>query len=66
MSNALELPGLVKHFGPKVVAVAGLEPGRPQGSLFGLVGPNGAGKTTTLSMATGLLRPDVGTALPAE
>jgi ABC-2 type transport system ATP-binding protein len=26
------------------------------------VGPNGAGKTTTLSMATGLLRPDFGTA----
>ena len=34
----------------------------PQGSFFGLVGPNGAGKTTTLSMATGLLRPDAGTA----
>jgi ABC-2 type transport system ATP-binding protein len=30
--------------------------------MFGLVGPNGAGKTTTLSMATGLLRPDAGTA----
>ena len=28
-----------------------------------MVGPNGAGKTTTLSMATGLLRPDFGTAL---
>jgi ABC-2 type transport system ATP-binding protein len=34
----------------------------PQGSFFGLVGPNGAGKTTTLSMATGLLRPDAGSA----
>ena len=30
--------------------------------MFALVGPNGAGKTTTLSMATGLLRPDAGTA----
>jgi ABC-2 type transport system ATP-binding protein len=30
--------------------------------MFGLVGPNGAGKTTMLSMATGLLRPDAGTA----
>ncbi len=64
MSNALELHGLVKHFGPKV-AVAGLSLAVLQGSLFGLVGPNGAGKTTTLSMATGLLRPDAGTALPA-
>jgi len=34
----------------------------PSGSFFGFVGPNGAGKTTTLSMATGLLRPDTGTA----
>lgn len=34
----------------------------PRGSFYGLVGPNGAGKTTTLSMATGLLRPDAGTA----
>ena len=33
-----------------------------RGCMFGLVGPNGAGKTTTLSMATGLLRPDAGTA----
>lgn len=35
----------------------------PAGSMYGLVGRNGAGKTTTLSMATGLLRPDGGTAL---
>ena len=34
-----------------------------RGEKIGLVGPNGAGKTTTLSMATGLLRPDAGTAL---
>lgn len=32
------------------------------GELMIIVGPNGAGKTTTLSMATGLLRPDAGTA----
>ena len=34
----------------------------PAGSFYGVVGPNGAGKTTTLSMATGLLEPDAGTA----
>ena len=58
---ALELLGLVKEFrGRRVVHELTLAV--PQGSLFGLVGPNGAGKTTTLSMATGLLRPDSGTA----
>lgn len=58
---ALHLSGLVKRFGEKT-AVAGVDLVVPQGSFFGLVGPNGAGKTTTLSMATGLLRPDAGSA----
>lgn len=58
---ALELVGLVKEFrGRRVVHELSLTV--PRGSLFGIVGPNGAGKTTTLSMATGLLRPDGGTA----
>jgi ABC-2 type transport system ATP-binding protein len=58
---ALELTGLVKEFrGRRVVHELSLAV--PRGSLYGLVGPNGAGKTTTLSMATGLLRPDGGTA----
>ena len=58
---ALQLSGLVKRFGD-TVAVAGIDLDVPAGSFFGLVGPNGAGKTTTLSMATGLLRPDAGSA----
>ncbi|MDQ0258288.1 ABC-2 type transport system ATP-binding protein [Sinomonas atrocyanea] len=58
---ALSLRGLVKTFGGKP-AVNGISLDVPAGSFYGLVGPNGAGKTTTLSMATGLLRPDVGTA----
>jgi ABC-2 type transport system ATP-binding protein len=58
---ALELLGLVKEFrGRRVVHELSLTV--PRGLLYGLVGPNGAGKTTTLSMATGLLRPDAGTA----
>ncbi len=58
---AVSLRGLMKNFGPKVaVAPFGLDV--PTGSFYGLVGPNGAGKTTTLSMLTGLLRPDAGTA----
>ncbi len=58
---ALALYGLVKRFGQKV-AVDGVDLVVPTGSFYGLVGPNGAGKTTTLSMATGLLRPDAGSA----
>ena len=61
MSPALALQGLTKSFGLKR-AVDGLDLEVPRGCMFGLVGPNGAGKTTTLSMATGLLRPDSGTA----
>ncbi|AYY15368.1 ABC transporter ATP-binding protein [Actinobacteria bacterium YIM 96077] len=58
---ALALRRLVKRF-DRTVAVDGLELDVPTGSFFGLVGPNGAGKTTTLSMTTGLIRPDAGTA----
>lgn len=54
--------GLWKRFGA-TTAVAGVDLYVPAGSFFGLVGPNGAGKTTTLSMLTGLLRPDAGSAL---
>lgn len=58
---ALRTWGLFKRFGAKV-AVQQFELAIPAGSFYGIVGPNGAGKTTTLSMATGLLRPDAGTA----
>jgi len=57
----LSLRTLHKRFGQKV-AVDGLSLDVPAGSMLGLLGPNGAGKTTTLSMATGLLRPDGGSA----
>jgi ABC-2 type transport system ATP-binding protein len=60
-SAALSLHGLSKAYG-LTLAVDRLDLEVPRGSFFGLVGPNGAGKTTTLSMATGLLRPDAGTA----
>ena len=60
--HALELRGLTKHFGGPTAAVDNLSLTVPTGSFYGLVGPNGAGKTTTLSMATGLLRPDAGSA----
>lgn len=59
---ALSIRGLRKSFDGKEV-VHGISLDVPRGSFYGIVGPNGAGKTTTLSMATGLLRPDAGTAL---
>lgn len=58
---ALEIDGLRKVFGDHV-AVDDVALSVPAGSCFGMVGVNGAGKTTLLSMATGLLRPDAGTA----
>lgn len=58
---ALQMRDLGKVFG-NTIAVANLSIAMPQGSFYGFVGPNGAGKTTTLMMATGLLRPDRGTA----
>ncbi|WP_219416720.1 ATP-binding cassette domain-containing protein [Pseudonocardia nigra] len=61
VTPALEMAGLYKVFGTKT-AVDHIDLTVPAGSFFGLVGPNGAGKTTSLSMATGLLRPDGGTA----
>ena len=60
-SAGLSLRGLSKAYG-STLAVDRLDLDVPRGSFFGLVGPNGAGKTTILSMATGLLRPDAGTA----
>lgn len=60
--DALLLSGLAKSFGAKR-AVDAISLAVPHGCFFGLVGPNGAGKTTALRMATGLLRPDAGSAV---
>ena len=59
---ALDIRGLTKRFGA-TTAVDAIDLVVPGGSFYGVVGPNGAGKTTLLSMATGLLRPDAGSAL---
>jgi ABC-2 type transport system ATP-binding protein len=58
---AVELAGVVKHYGP-VTAVDGLSLQIPAGETVALLGPNGSGKTTTTSVLLGLLPPDRGRA----
>ena len=58
---AVEIRGLAKLFDDKV-AVDRINLTIPSGSFYGLVGRNGAGKTTTISMVTGMLKPNEGTA----
>jgi len=58
-SNAIELRGVVKNFGP-IRAVDGLDLDVPAGICLGLLGPNGAGKSTTMRLLTGQAIPDSG------
>src|SRR4029450_7681116 len=56
---AIEVEGLTKSFGSKVV-VQNLSMRVRRGQIYGFLGPNGSGKTTTLRMLCGLLTPDSG------
>jgi ABC-2 type transport system ATP-binding protein len=56
---AVEVEGLTKSFGDKVV-VRNLTMQVNRGQIYGFLGPNGSGKTTTLRMLCGLLTPDSG------
>ncbi|MFG1923839.1 ATP-binding cassette domain-containing protein [Cryptosporangium sp. NPDC048952] len=58
-TNAIELAGVVKRFGP-VRALDGLDLTVRSGEVHGFLGPNGAGKTTTIRVLLGLLRADAG------
>jgi ABC-2 type transport system ATP-binding protein len=59
-SNAIEVDGLRKAFGDRVV-LDGIDLSVPAGSVFALLGPNGAGKTTTVNVLTTLMKADSGT-----
>jgi len=59
--NAIEVRGVVKHFG-SVRALDGVELTAREGEVLGLLGPNGAGKTTLVRVLTTLLKPDSGSA----
>jgi ABC-2 type transport system ATP-binding protein len=59
--SAIEVSGIVKHFGA-VCALDGIDLLAPQGQVLGLLGPNGAGKTTLVRVLATLLAPDAGSA----
>mgnify|MGYP002572913815 CR=1 FL=1 len=60
-SNAIEIKGLTKRYGP-VVALDRIRLEVRRGELFGLIGPDGAGKTTLFRLLTTLIDPDEGQA----
>ncbi|MFG2141377.1 ATP-binding cassette domain-containing protein [Streptomyces sp. NPDC048650] len=62
--NAVEVRGLVKHFGD-VKAVDGVDLDVREGTVLGVLGPNGAGKTTLVRCLSTLLVPDAGQAVVA-
>jgi len=57
--RALELKGVKKAFGPKVI-LDGLDLAAERGETFVIVGPSGCGKSVTLKIIMGLLQPDDG------
>jgi ABC-2 type transport system ATP-binding protein len=59
-SSAIEVSGLRKAFGDKIV-LDGIDLGVQAGIVFSLLGPNGAGKTTTVNVLTTLMKADGGT-----
>ncbi|WKX69992.1 ATP-binding cassette domain-containing protein [Streptomyces sp. XD-27] len=62
--NAVQVRGLVKHFGA-TKAVDGVDLDVREGTVLGVLGPNGAGKTTLVRCLSTLIKPDAGTATVA-
>lgn len=58
--NLVETRKLTKRYGPRAIAVDGVDLTVRRGEIYGFLGPNGAGKTTTLRMLLGLVRPTSG------
>lgn len=50
----IQLRGLTKHFGDKVV-LNGIDLDVPAGQVLGYLGPNGAGKSTTVKIMIGMI-----------
>ncbi|KQS02210.1 multidrug ABC transporter ATP-binding protein [Sphingomonas sp. Leaf357] len=62
LSVVAALVGVSKTLGGNAV-LAGLDLNVKAGEVTALLGPNGAGKTTSVSLLTGRLRPDAGSAM---
>ncbi|GGU18719.1 ATP-binding cassette domain-containing protein [Streptomyces lavendofoliae] len=60
-TNAVEVRGLVKHYGA-TKALDGVDLDVREGTVLGVLGPNGAGKTTLVRCLSTLIVPDAGTA----
>lgn len=59
MAAIIEVRGLVKRFGPKII-LRQMDFTVEQGEFVALLGPNGAGKTTFLRILSSLSRPTMG------
>ena len=57
---AIELKGIVKRFGSKVIANNNVNLTLRHGEILALLGENGSGKTTLMNMISGIYRPDAG------
>ncbi|MEU0132619.1 ATP-binding cassette domain-containing protein [Streptomyces sp. NPDC006296] len=63
-TNAVEVRGLVKHYG-ETKALDGVDLDVREGTVLGVLGPNGAGKTTLVRILSTLIAPDAGHAVVA-
>ena len=57
---AIEMRGITKRFGTKVLANNNINLNLRQGEILALLGENGSGKTTLMNMLSGIYAPDAG------